>query len=185
MIDDVKNEVEGKMKKAIEAMRHDFQSMRTGRASPSLVEPLKVDFYGAPTPLQQLATISVPEARLLAIKPHDPSTIKAIEKAILASDLGLTPNNDGKIIRLPLPPMTEENRKKMVKLVKQRNEEAHVAIRNIRHQGMKDLEEYENEKMITEDEHKRGKEVLQKLTDKYVEEANAVSAKKEEEVMAV
>lgn len=185
MIDDVKNEVEGKMKKAIEAMRHDFQSMRTGRASPSLVEPLKVDFYGAPTPLQQLATISVPEARLIAIKPHDPSTIKAIEKAILASDLGLTPNNDGKIIRLPLPPMTEENRKKMVKLVKQRNEEAHVAIRNIRHQGMKDLEEYENEKMITEDEHKRGKEVLQKLTDKYVEEANAVSAKKEEEVMAV
>jgi ribosome recycling factor len=122
---------------------------------------------------------------LIAIKPHDPSTIKAIEKAILASDLGLTPNNDGKIIRLPLPPMTEENRKKMVKLVKQRNEEAHVAIRNIRHQGMKDLEEFEQEKMITEDDHKRGKEVLQKLTDKYVEEANAVSAKKEEEVMAV
>lgn len=185
MIDDVKAEVEGKMKKAIESLRHDFQGMRTGRASPSLVEPLKVEFYGEPTPLQQLATISVPEARLIAIKPHDPSTIKAIEKAIMTSDLGLTPSNDGKLIRLPLPPMTEENRRKMVKLVKQRNEEAHVAIRNIRHQGMKDLEEYENEKMITEDDHKRGKELLQKLTDKYVEEADAVTAKKEEEVMAV
>lgn len=185
MIDDVKHEVETKMKKAIEAMRSDFQGMRTGRASPSLVEPLKVDYYGAPTPLQQLATISVPEARLIVIKPHDPSTIKAIEKAVLASELGLTPSNDGKMIRLPLPPMTEENRKKMVKLVKQRNEEAHVAIRNIRHQGMKDLEEFKAEKMITEDEHDRGKEALQKLTDKYVEEANALSKKKEEEVMAV
>lgn len=185
MIDDVKAEVEGKMKKAIESLRHDFQGMRTGRASPSLVEPLKVEFYGEPTPLQQLATISVPEARLIAIKPHDPSTIKAIEKAIMTSDLGLTPSNDGKLIRLPLPPMTEENRRKMVKLVKQRNEEAHVAIRNIRHQGMKDLEEYESEKMITEDDHKRGKELLQKLTDKFVEEADAVTAKKEEEVMAV
>lgn len=185
MIDDVKNEVEGKMKKALDAMRHDFQAMRTGRASPSIVEPLKVEYYGAPTPLQQLATISIPEARMIVIKPHDPSTLKAIEKAILASELGLTPNNDGKIIRLNIPSMTEESRRKMVKLVKQRNEEAHVAIRNIRHQGMKDLEEYEDEKMITEDEHKRGKDLLQKLTDKYIEDANALSAKKEEEVMAV
>lgn len=185
MIDDIKAEVEGKMKKALEALRHDFMGMRTGRASPAIVEPLKVEYYGAPTPLQQLASISVPEARLIVIKPHDPSTIKAIEKAILASELGLTPNNDGKMIRLNIPSMTEESRKKMVKLVKQRNEEAHVAIRNIRHQGMKDLEEYEKEKMITEDEHKRGKETLQKLTDKYIEEANALSAKKEEEVMAV
>jgi ribosome recycling factor len=185
MIDDVKAEVEGKMKKAIEVLRHDFQSMRTGRASPSIVEPLKVEYYGVPTPLQQLATISIPEARMIAIKPHDPSTLKAIEKAILASDLGLTPNNDGKMIRLNIPSMTEESRRKMVKLVKQRNEEAHVAIRNIRHQGMDDLKEYEKEKMITEDEHKRGKELLQKLTDKYIEEANTLTAKKEEEVMAV
>lgn len=185
MIDDVKAEVEGKMKKALESLRHDFMGMRTGRASPAIVEPLKVEYYGAPTPLQQLATISVPEARLIVIKPHDPSTIKAIEKAILASELGLTPNNDGKMIRLNIPSMTEESRKKMVKVVKQRNEEAHVAIRNIRHQGMKDLEEYEKEKMITEDDLKRGKEMLQKLTDKYVEEANALTAKKEEEVMAV
>ncbi|MCC7165819.1 MAG: ribosome recycling factor [Anaerolineae bacterium] len=185
MIDDVKNEVEGKMKKALEVLRHDFQAMRTGRASPAIVEPLRVEYYGAPTPLQQLASVSVPEARLIVIKPHDPSTIKAIEKAILASDLGLTPNNDGKVIRLNIPSMTEESRRKMVKVVKQRNEEAHVAIRNIRHQGMDDLKEYEKEKMITEDEHKRGKEVLQKLTDRYIEEANAITAKKEEEVMAV
>lgn len=185
MIDDVKAEVEGKMKKALESLRHDFQAMRTGRASPSIVEPLKVEFYGAPTPLQQLASISVPEARMIVIKPHDPTTIKAIEKAILASDLGLTPNNDGKIIRLNIPSMTEESRKKMVKLVKLRDEEAHVAIRNIRHQGMDDLKEYEKEKMITEDDHKRGREILQKLTDKYIEEADAMTAKKEEEVMAV
>lgn len=185
MIDDVKTEIEGKMKKALEALRHDFQAMRTGRASPSIVEPLRVEYYGAPTPLQQLASVSVPEARLIVIKPHDPSTIKAIEKAILASDLGLTPNNDGKIIRLNIPSMTEESRRKMVKVVKQRNEEAHVAIRNIRHQGMDDLKEYEKEKMITEDEHKRGKEMLQKLTDHYIEEADAMTVKKEEEVMAV
>lgn len=185
MIDDVKAEVETKMKKALEAMRHDFQGMRTGRASPSLVEPLKVEYYGSPTPLLQLASISVPEARLIVIKPHDPSTIKAIEKAVLTSDLGLTPNNDGKVIRLNIPSMTEESRRKMVKLVKQRTEEAHVAIRNIRHQGMDDLKEYEKEKMITEDEHKRGKEILQTLTDKYVQEADAISEKKEQEVMAV
>jgi ribosome recycling factor len=185
MIDDVKAEVEGKMKKAIEVLRHDYQGMRTGRASPSLVEPLKVEYYGAPTPLQQLATISVPEPRLIVIKPHDPSTIKAIEKAIQSSELGLTPSNDGKMIRLPLPQLTEERRREMVKLVKKRNEEAHVAIRNIRHQGMKDLDEFKKEKMITEDDHENGKEVLQKLTDKYVEEADAVSKKKEEEVMAV
>lgn len=185
MIDDVKNEIEGKMKKALDSLRHDFQGMRTGRASPSIVEPLKVEYYGAPTPLQQLASVSVPEARMIVIKPHDPSTIKAIEKAILSSDLGLTPNNDGKIIRLNIPSMTEESRRKMVKQVKQRNEEAHVAIRNIRHQGMDDLKEYEKEKMITEDDHKRGKEVLQKLTDHYIELADELTAKKEQEVMAV
>lgn len=185
MIDDVKAEVEGKMKKAIESLRYDFQSMRTGRASPTLVEPIKVDYYGAPTALQQLASISVPEARLIVIKPHDPSTIKAIEKAIQTSDLGLTPSNDGKIIRLPLPQLTEERRREMVKLVKKRNEEAHVAIRNVRHQGIKDLDEFKKEKMITDDDYERGKELVQKLTDKYVEEADALTVKKEQDVMAV
>ncbi len=185
MIDDVKAEVEGKMKKALEALKRDFQSMRTGRASPSLVEPLKVDFYGTPTPLQQLASVSVPEARQIVIKPFDPSSIKAIEKAILASELGLTPTNDGKLIRLNLPPLTEERRREMTKLVKKRTEEAHIAIRNIRHQGLKDLEELEQEKLITEDQHKRGKELLQKLTDQYIAEADAMGKKKESEVMEV
>jgi ribosome recycling factor len=185
MIDDVKAEVEGKMKKALEALKRDFQAMRTGRASPSLVEPLKVDYYGSPTPLQQIATVSVPEARQIAIKPYDASSLKAIEKAILASELGLTPTNDGKIIRLNLPPLNEERRRDMVKLVKKRTEEGHIAIRNIRHQGLKDLEEMESEKMITEDQHKRGKEMLQKLTDQYIAEADGMGKKKEEEVMEV
>jgi ribosome recycling factor len=185
MIDDVKAEVEGKMKKALEALKRDFQAMRTGRASPSLVEPLKVDYYGTPTPLQQLASISVPEARQILIKPYDVSQIKAIERAILASELGLTPNNDGKVIRLSLPPLTEERRRDMTKLVKKRVEEAHIAIRNIRHQGIKDLEELEKEKLITEDQHKRGKEMLDELTKKYVTEANAMGEAKEKEVMEV
>lgn len=185
MIDDLKSEVENHMKKALEAMKHDFQAMRTGRASPSLVEPLKVDYYGTPTPLQQLATVSVPEARQILIKPYDTSQIKAIEKAILASELGLTPNNDGKVIRLSLPPLTEERRRDMVKLVKKRVEECHIAIRNTRHHGMKDLEEMEKEKMITEDQHKRGKEMLEELTKKYVAEADTMGKKKEAEVMEV
>lgn len=185
MIDDVKAEVEGKMKKALESLKRDFQGMRTGRASPALVEPLKVDYYGTPTPLQQLATVSAPEARLLVIKPYDPSTIKAIEKAILASELGLTPNNDGKMVRLSLPPLTEERRREMTKVVRKRVEEAHVAIRNVRHQGLKDLEELEGEKLITEDQHFRGKDLLQELTDKYIKEADALGKNKEDEVMEV
>lgn len=185
MIDDVKAEADGKMKKALETLKRDFQGMRTGRASPALVEPLKVEYYGTPTPLQQLASVSVPEARLLVIKPYDASSIKAIEKAILASELGLTPNNDGKLIRLSLPPLNEERRREMTKIVKKRTEEAHVAIRNIRHQGLKDLEELESEKLITEDDHFRGKDILQELTDKYIQDANEMGKKKEEEVMEV
>jgi ribosome recycling factor len=185
MINDVKAEVEDKMQKALEALKRDLQGMRTGRASPTLVEPLKVDYYGAPTPLQQLATVSAPEARLLVIKPYDPATIKAIEKAILASELGLTPNNDGKLIRLAIPSLTEERRREMSKLVKKRTEEAHIAIRNIRHTGMNDLEELENENIITEDDHFRGKELLQELTDKYIKLADAIGEKKQAEVMEV
>ncbi len=185
MIDDVKAEVEGKMKKAIESLKHDFQSIRTGRASPQLVEPLKIDYYGTATPLMQLASVSAPEARLITIKPFDPSTIKTIEKAILASDLGLTPNNDGKMIRLVIPPLTEERRRDLTKVVHKRTEEAHVAIRNIRHQGLKDLDEMEEEKMISEDQHFRGKDIIQELTDKYIKIADEVGKKKQDEVMEV
>jgi ribosome recycling factor len=185
MIDDVKAEAESKMKKAIEALKHDLQGIRTGRASPALLEPLKVDFYGTATPLVQVASVSAPEARLLVIKPFDPSTIKAIEKAILQSDLGLTPNNDGKIIRLGLPPLTEERRRELTKVVHKRTEEGHIAIRNVRHQSLKDLQELEDEKLISEDQHFRGKELVQEVTDKYIKLADEIGKKKQEEVMEV
>ena len=159
--------------------------MRTGRASPSIVEPLRVEFYGAPTPLQQLATISVPEARMILIKPHDPTTIKAIEKAILASDLGLTPNNDGKVIRLNLPPLTEDRRRDLVKLVHTRLEESRIAIRNIRRDLIKDMRDFEKEKMISEDDLTTGEEELQKLTDKFIEEIDKTGEHKQKEIMEV
>jgi ribosome recycling factor len=150
-----------------------------------LVEPLKIDYYGTPTPLQQLAAVSVPEARLLMIKPFDQSTLSAIEKAILKSDLGLTPMNDGKVIRLPLPPLTEERRRELTKVVRKQLEEIHVAIRNIRRDALKDLEEMEKEKMISEDQHFKGKDLLQELTDKYIAQADQIAKAKEAEIMEV
>lgn len=185
MIDDVKADAENKMKKTIEALKRELVSIRTGRASPALVEPLKVDYFGAPTPLQQLASIAAPEPRLLTIKPFDASTLHAIEKAILKSDLGLTPMNDGKIIRLSIPPLTEERRRDLTKVVHKHAEEARVALRNIRRDGLKDLEEMEKEKMISEDQHFKGKEMLQELVDKYTGTVDQVSKTKEAEIMEV
>jgi ribosome recycling factor len=185
MIDEVKADAENKMKKSIEALKRELASIRTGRASPALLEPLKVEFYGAPTPLQQIAAIAAPEARLLTIKPYDPSTLSAIEKAILKSDLGLTPNNDGKIIRLPIPALTEERRRELTKVVRKYAEEAHVALRNIRRDGVKDLEEMEKEKMISEDQLFKGKELLQELTDKYIAQVDQIAQTKEAEIMEV
>ena len=185
MIDDVKADAENKMKKTIEAFKRELQTIRTGRASPALVEPLKIDYYGDATPLQQLATISVPEARMLMIKPHDPSTLSAIEKAILKSDLGLTPMNDGKVIRLPIPALNEERRRELTKVVRKHAEESHVAVRNIRRDSLKDLEEYEKEKMISEDQHFKGKELLQKVTDQYIAQIDQIAKAKEAEIMTV
>jgi ribosome recycling factor len=185
MIDEVKADAESKMKKTIEAFKRELQTIRTGRASPALLEPLKVDYYGTPTPLQQLAAVSVPEARLLLIKPFDQSTLSAIEKAILKSDLGLTPMNDGKVIRLPLPPLTEERRRELTKVVRKHLEETHVAIRNVRRDALKDLEEMEKEKMISEDQHFKGKDLLQELTDKYIAQADQIAKAKEAEIMQV
>ena len=145
----------------------------------------QVEYYGAPTPLQQLASIGVPEPRQLLIRPFDPATVKNIERAILASDLGLTPNSDGKSIRLNLPPLTQERRQELVRMVKNRVEEARVAIRNVRRDSIKDLREFENEKMISEDDLKRGEEELQKITDRFIEEVNKVGERKETEVMEV
>jgi ribosome recycling factor len=150
-----------------------------------LVEKLPVEYYGTPTPLVQLASISVPEPRSLLIKPFDASTLKTIERSILASDLGLTPNNDGRQIRLNLPALTEERRRDLVKLVHHRLEDSRVAVRNIRRDMIKDLREFEEEKMISEDELKKGEEELQKITDRYIEDINAIGERKEKEILEV
>jgi ribosome recycling factor len=185
MLKEIYKDSEVHMKGAIQALEDDLSSIRTGRASPALVERLHVDYYGNPTPLVQLASISVPEPRSLLIRPFDPSTLRAIERAILVSDLGLTPNNDGKLIRLNLPPLTEERRRDLVKVVHARLEEARVAVRNIRRDSIKELREYEQEKLISEDDRERGEEELQKITDRYVQEVNAVGERKEKEIMEV
>ena len=185
MIKDILKEAEGRMKGAIQSLESDLAVIRTGRASPALVEKLSVDYYDSPTPLMQLATISVPEPRSLLIKPFDPSTVKTIEKAILASDLGLTPNNDGKSIRLNLPPLTEERRRDLVKIVHGRLEEARIAVRNVRRDTQNDMRDFEKEKMISEDELKGGEDDLQKLTDRFIEEIGKHGQEKENEIMEV
>jgi len=185
MLNDVYKEAEDRMKGAIQALEDDLAGIRTGRASPALVEKLQVDYYGVPTPLIQLASISVPEPRSLLIRPFDASSLKDIERSILISDLGLTPNNDGKAIRLNLPPLTQERRVELVKIVSQRIEEARIAIRNVRRDSIKDLREFENEKMISEDDLKRGENEMQKITDRYIEEINEIGERKDKEILEV
>lgn len=185
MIKDLLKETESHMQKSIHVLQEDLTSVRTGRANPGLVEKLQVEYYGAPTPLMQLASISVPEPRTLMIKPFDKSVLKGVEKAIMASDLGLTPNNDGQVIRLNLPPLTEERRRDLVKHVHHRLEEARVALRNIRRDAMKDMKDFESEKLISEDERKRGEEDVQKLTDRFMAEIDKIGQHKEKEIMEV
>lgn len=185
MIKDILKETEARMQGALHALTDDLAGIRTGRASPALVEKLPVEYFGVPTPLLQLASISVPEPRSLMIKPFDPSTLKAIEKAIQASDLGLNPNNDGKTIHLNLPPLNEERRRELVKHVHARLEEARIAVRNVRRDSHNDMRDFEKEKMISEDDLKRGEEELQKLTDRFVEEINKHGQAKEKEIMEV
>lgn len=185
MIKDILSSAETRMRGAIQVLHEDLGAIRTGRANPGLVEKLPIEYYGAPTPLLQLASISVPEARTITIKPFDASTLKAIEKAIQTSDLGLNPNSDGKVIHLNLPPLNEERRRDLVKLVHHRLEEARVAVRNIRRDAHNDLRDFEKEKLISEDDLERGEEDLQKLTDKYVEEVATHGKAKESEIMEV
>ena len=185
MIKDALVEAESRMKGAVRSFEHDLATIRTGRASPALVERLSVEYYGNPTPLMQLATISAPEPRLLTIRPFDPGSLKGIERAILASDLGLTPNNDGKMIRLSIPPLTEERRHDLVRVVRSRTEEARVAVRNVRRDALNDMREFEREKIISEDELKRGGNDLQKVTDRYIDQINDISQRKETEVLEV
>ena len=185
MIKDALKDAEHRMQGAVRALEADLAGIRTGRASPALVERLEVEYYGTPTPLMQLASISVPEPRQLLIKPFDPSTLRAIERAIQTSDLGLNPNNDGKNIRLVLPQLTEERRRELVKIVHHRVEEARVAIRNVRRDVKKDLKEFEDEKLISEDERKRAEDKLDDLTKEYIEKAETLGDRKEKEVMEV
>ena len=185
MLKDAYKEAEARMKGAIQALEDDLSGIRTGRAHPALVEKILVEYYGVPTPLIQLASISVPEPRSLLIRPFDATTLRAIERSILTSDLGLTPNNDGKTIRLNLPPLTEERRRDLVRLVNARVEEGRVAVRNVRRDMIRDLREFEQEKMISEDDLKRGEEELQRITDRFVDEINAVGQRKEKEILEV
>jgi len=178
-------ECEDRMKKAVEALEADLAGIRTGRASPALVERLMVEYYGTPTQLQQLATISAPEPQLLTIRPYDPSSIKDIERAIRASQLGLNPSNDGKLIRLVIPPLTEERRMELTKVVHRRVEEARVSVRNCRRDALEDLREFEKEGLISEDELFRGRDDLQDLTDRYIEKVEAAGKRKEDEIRQV
>lgn len=179
------NESEDKMKKTIEILRKDLATMRAGRANPSILDKLMVDYYGAATPVNQLANISAPEPRMLTIQPWDKSIIPLIEKAIMKSDLGLNPSSDGAIIRIAIPQLTQERRLELVKTIKKKAEEARVSIRNIRRDSNDKLKAMEKGKEITEDENKKGMDDTQKLTDKYIKEVDQVFEAKEKEIMEI
>ena len=185
MIKDLLKEAEGRMKSSVQALEDDLAGIRTGRASPALVEKLPVEYYGTPTPLVQLASISIPEPRQILIKPFDASSVKDVERAIQTSDLGLTPNSDGKAIRLNLPPLTEDRRRDLVKVVQGRVEEARISVRNVRRDSIKDMREFEDERLISEDDLKRGEKDMQEITDKYIEKVNEIGEEKEKEIMEV
>ncbi|MCD7033751.1 ribosome recycling factor [Metabacillus sp. GX 13764] len=185
MSNQILNETKDRMEKAVSSYQRELATVRAGRASASLLDKVTVDYYGAPTPVNQLASINVPEARMLVIQPYDKSALGDIEKAIQKADLGLTPSNDGSIIRISIPALTEERRRDLVKLVKKYGEEAKVAIRNIRRDGNDDLKKAEKNGEITEDELRGQSEKVQKLTDEYIENIDKVSKEKEKEIMEV
>jgi ribosome recycling factor len=185
MIKDVMDDAEVRMGKAIDALRRDLATIRTGRASPSLVERLPVDYYGSSTPLNQLAGISVPEPRMLMIQPWDRGSMAAIEKAIMKSELGLNPTNDGQVVRIAIPPLTEERRKQLVRLVHGHVEDGKVALRNIRRDAMTHVKELLSEKLIGEDEERRAEHEVDEMTKRYVSDAERVGKAKEQEVLEV
>ncbi|MFQ5646368.1 MAG: ribosome recycling factor [bacterium] len=185
MINEVREETEGKMRSSIEALRRDLATIRTGRASLAILDNIRVDYYGNLTPLNQVATLSIPEPRLITIQPWESSLIPVIEKALQTSDLGVSPNNDGKIIRIPIPQLTEERRGEMVKRIKAMGEDARISIRNQRRDGIEDLKAFEKEKEISEDDLHRGQEQIQKLTDSYIAKVQELVEIKEKDVMTV
>ena len=184
-IDDLVQDAERRMDKSVESTQVEFNTVRTGRASAALLDRISVDYYGQSTPLKQLATINVPEPRMLTVQPFDPSSIKEIERAIQESELGLTPSNDGKVIRLPIPQLTEERRKELVKIVRQIAEDGKIAVRNVRRDVLKHLEELVKNGEVGDDEERRGEAQVQKLTDEHVGSIDELIRHKESEIMEV
>lgn len=184
MIQAVTKDAETRMQGAIDTLLREFAGVRTGRASTGLLEGIRVDYYGTPTPVNQVASLSVPDPKTLLIQPWEPGLLPAIEKAILKSDLGLTPANDGKVIRLVMPPLTEERRKQLAKAVGKLAEDCRVAVRNIRHEANKKVKALEKEKKVSEDESRRGQDQVQKLTDKFIQRVDELLKKKEQEILA-
>lgn len=185
MIKETIKDAESRMKGAVSNLEEDLSGIRTGRANPALVEKIEVEYYGMPTKINQLSTISVPEPRQILIRPFEASTIRSIERAIIASDLGIMPNNDGKVIRINLPPLNEERRRDLVKITNNRLEEARIACRNVRRDIIKDLKEYEKEKLISEDDLKRAEDELQKVIEHFMVEIEQVGDRKTSEIMEV
>lgn len=184
-VKDIHKDHEDRMKKALDVLRKEYGSLRAGRATPALLDKITVDYYGAPTPINQVANISVPEPRMIVLQPWEKSMFNAIEKAILKSDLGLTPSSDGSVIRLTIPQLTKERRSELVKVVHKKAEESRVAIRNLRRDANDSIKKLEKDKTISEDETKKAQDDIQKLTDKYIKEIDTVMAAKEKEVMEV
>ena len=185
MINEVLADTDDRMQKTVESLRTDLTTIRTGRASPAIVDRVMVDYYGMPTPIQQLATITVPEAQLLNIRPYSSGDIGAIERAIAKSDLNLNPNNDGQNIRIVIPPLNEERRRELNKLVAKRGEEARIAVRNIRRDAINDLRDLQKESIVSEDESRRAQERVQEKTDAFIKRVDEVIREKEEEIMKV
>jgi ribosome recycling factor len=185
LIDDLLTDAREHMDKSVDATRAKFGSVRTGRASPALLDRINIDYYGAQTPLRQLATISAPEARLLTVQPYDQSSIKTIERAIMESDVGLTPSNDGNLIRLSIPELTEERRRELVKVVRGLAEDGRVSVRNVRRDIMHDLKSLKDDGDVGADDERRGEQELQKLTDSRIAELEGLLKAKEEEILEV
>lgn len=185
MIDDIKKDAAGRMAKSVEALQENLAKVRTGRAHPSLLDHLTVSYYGAEVPLKQVANVGVEDARTITVQPYEQQMVSTVEKAIRESDLGLNPNSAGTLIRVPMPPLTEERRRDMTKIVRHEAEQARVAVRNIRRDANNDLKALVKDKLISEDDERRGQEIIQKLTDQHVKEIDELLEKKEKDLMSV
>ena len=185
MIDDIKKDAAARMAKSVEALSENLAKVRTGRAHPSLLDHLTVSYYGAEVPLKQVANVGVEDARTITVQPYEQQMVSVVEKAIMESDLGLNPNSAGTVIRVPMPPLTEERRRDMTKIVRHEAEQARVAVRNIRRDANNDLKSLVKDKLISEDDERRGQEIIQKLTDQHVKEIDELLEKKEKDLMSV